>query len=53
MVGIIERYNGLHYTREKAKKYVERAKRHLHLIPNLREKETLHILADYVLERRL
>jgi len=53
VVEIIERYHGLHYTWEKAKEYVERAKRHLHLFPNLREKEALHILANYVLERRL
>jgi octaprenyl-diphosphate synthase len=53
VVEIIERYNGIHYTWEKAKGYVERAKDHLHLFPNSKEKEALCALADYVLERRL
>jgi octaprenyl-diphosphate synthase len=53
VVKIIERYYGVHYTWEKAKQYVERAKGHLHLFPNSREKEALCALADYVLERRL
>jgi octaprenyl-diphosphate synthase len=53
MVEIIERYRGVHYTWEKAKGYIERAKEHLHLFPNSKEKEALYILADYVLERRL
>jgi octaprenyl-diphosphate synthase len=50
---IIERYRGLHYTWEKAKGYVERAKDHLHLFPNSKEKDALCALADYVLQRRL
>jgi octaprenyl-diphosphate synthase len=50
---IIERYQGLHYTWEKAKGYVERAKDHLHLFPNSKEKDALCALADYVLQRRL
>jgi octaprenyl-diphosphate synthase len=53
VVEIIERYNGIHYTWEKAKGYIERAKSHLHLFPNSKEKEALQTLADYVLERRL
>jgi octaprenyl-diphosphate synthase len=50
---IIERYHGIQYTREKAEGYVERAKDCLRLFPDSREKEALHALASYVLERRL
>jgi len=53
VVEIIERYRGIHYTWEKAKIYIARAKEHLHLFPNSKEKEALYALADYVLERRL
>jgi octaprenyl-diphosphate synthase len=50
---VIERYQGVQYTHEKAKEYVKKAKGHLHLFPNSREKEALCTLADYVLERKL
>lgn len=50
---IIERYQGLLYTWEKAKEYVERAKGHLLPFPNSKEKEALCTLADYVVERRI
>jgi octaprenyl-diphosphate synthase len=50
---IIERYNGIQYTYQKAKEYVERAKAHLHLFPDSKEKEALYALANYVLKRRL
>lgn len=53
VVEIIGRYHGLNYTWEKAKEYVERAKGHLRLFPNSREREALYLLADYVLERKL
>jgi len=53
VVEIIESYQGLCYTLEKAKGYIERGKRHLHLFPSSKEKEALYALADYVLERRL
>jgi octaprenyl-diphosphate synthase len=53
VVEIIERYQGLRYTWEKAKEYIERAKRHLQPFPHSREREALQDLADYVLERRL
>jgi len=53
VVEIIERYQGVRYTWEKAKEYVERAKRHLQPFPNSREREALQALADYVLERKL
>ncbi|HMK76565.1 MAG TPA: polyprenyl synthetase family protein [Thermodesulfobacteriota bacterium] len=50
---IIERYRGVHYTWEKAKAYVEKAKDSLRLFPHSKEKEALCTLADYVLERKL
>jgi octaprenyl-diphosphate synthase len=53
VVEIIERYDGINYTWEKAKGYIERAKRHLRLFPDSKEKEAFCVLADYVLERRL
>jgi octaprenyl-diphosphate synthase len=53
VVEIIERYQGIPYTWEKAKGYIERAKNYLHLFPDSKEKEALHTLANYVLERRL
>jgi len=53
VVEIINRYHGIEYTWEKARGYVEKAKDHLRLFPNSKEKEALHALADYVLERRL
>ena len=53
VVEIIDRNQGVQYTKEKAQGYVERAKSHLHLFSNSKEKEALNALADYVLERRL
>jgi octaprenyl-diphosphate synthase len=53
VVKIIDQYHGIRYAWEKAKAYVERAKDRLHLFPDSKEKEALHALADYVLERRL
>jgi octaprenyl-diphosphate synthase len=53
VVKIIERYQGVHYTWEKAMGYIESAKGHLHLFPDSREKEALCALADFVLERKL
>jgi octaprenyl-diphosphate synthase len=53
VVEIIERYHGIHYTWEKAKEYIERAKSRLGLFPHSKEKEALWTLADYVMGRRL
>ena len=53
VVEIIERYHGVQYTWEKAKGCVERARDHLRIFPNLKEREALCALADYVLARRL
>jgi octaprenyl-diphosphate synthase len=53
VVEVIERVDGIQYTWEKAKGYIARAKRHLHLFPISKEREALYTLADYVIERRL
>lgn len=53
IVEIIEKYGGIHQTWQKAKQYIEEAKRYLQIFPNSKEKEALLRLADYVLERRL
>ena len=53
VVKIIEKYEGIKYTWAKAKGYVQRAKDHLRLFPNSKERESLCILADYILERKL
>jgi octaprenyl-diphosphate synthase len=53
VVEMIERYQGLRYSWERAKEYIERAKKHLQPFPDGRERKALEILADYVLERRL
>jgi octaprenyl-diphosphate synthase len=50
---IIDKYQGVAYTWEKAKEYIARAKRHLRLLPDSKEKEALLLLSDFVLERRL
>ena len=52
VVKIIEKYRGVDYTWNKAKRYVERAKQHLALFPESGEKIALCAMADYVLERR-
>jgi geranylgeranyl pyrophosphate synthase len=53
VVEIIKRDGGIQYTWEKAKGYVERAKKYLSAFPDSKEKEALCMLANYVLERRL
>ncbi len=53
VVRIIEKYQGLTYTLEKAKEYVNRAKENLFSLPPSREKEALLSLSDYVLERKV
>lgn len=53
VVAMIEQYDGIRYTFEKAKEYIERAMVYLHLFPDSKEKEALCALANYVLKRRL
>ena len=53
VVKIIERYHGIDYTWEKARTYVEKAKGHLGVFPDSKQRKALYALADYILERRL
>lgn len=50
---LIEKYQGLTYTFQKAEEYITKAKSHLNHFPYSKEKEALSILSDYVLERRV
>lgn len=50
---LIEKYQGLTYTFQKAEEYITKAKSHLQHFPHSKEKEALSILSDYVLERRV
>ncbi len=52
VVGLIDKYRGVDYTWDKAKGHVQKAKEHLRLLPDSREKEALYDLSNYVLERR-
>ncbi len=49
---LIEKYQGLTYTFQKAKEYITKAKAHLQHFPYSKEKDALSRLSDYVLERR-
>jgi octaprenyl-diphosphate synthase len=53
VVEIIERYHGIQYTWEKARGYIEGAKKRLHVFTDSKEREALWALADYVIERKL
>jgi octaprenyl-diphosphate synthase len=50
---IIERSQGIRYSCEKGKEYIDRAKMHLHLFEDSEFRQALFTLADYVIERRL
>ena len=50
---IIERSQGIRYSCEKGKSYIDQAKRHLHLFEDSEVRQALFTLADYVIERRL
>ncbi len=52
VVELIEKYQGIQYTFEKAKRYIENAKQELRIFSPSKEKEALMAMADYVLERR-
>jgi geranylgeranyl pyrophosphate synthase len=49
----IERHHGAHYTWKKAKEYVDQAKDLLQRFPVSKERDALHAMADYILERKL
>jgi octaprenyl-diphosphate synthase len=53
VVAIIERHHGAQYTWEKAKEYVDQAKVLLRVFPLSKERDALHAMADYILERTL
>ncbi|HSB07624.1 MAG TPA: polyprenyl synthetase family protein [Thermodesulfobacteriota bacterium] len=53
VVEIIERSQGIRYSWERAKEYVDQAKRHLHLFEDSEVRQALFTLADYVVARRL
>ena len=53
VVGIIERYQGIQYTLHRAREYIEKAKSHLDIFPNEKERAALGAMADYILERRI
>jgi octaprenyl-diphosphate synthase len=52
VLSLIERCDGIEYTRRRAKELVERAKGYLVLFPDCPEKRALFDLADYVVSRR-
>ncbi len=53
IIALIHSYNGIDYTRERAKLLVESAKSHLVLFADCPAKEALIRLADYVVSRNL
>ena len=53
VVEIIEEHCGIQYVWERAREYIEQAKRHLLLFEDSEVRKALFALADYVIERRL
>jgi octaprenyl-diphosphate synthase len=51
VVGLINRYGGIEYTKEKAREYVAKAKGYLDCFQPSREKTALLAMANYVVER--
>lgn len=51
ILALINRYDGIDYTRRRAGEMVERAKRCLAIFPDSEARQALHILADYVVSR--
>lgn len=51
VTALIHRYNGIDYTRRRAKELVERAKECLAIFPDSEARKAMHILADYVVSR--
>lgn len=52
VIGLIEKYDGIGYTRRKAQEFVGQAKERLAVFPDVEEKEALFELADYIVSRR-
>ncbi|RPJ11989.1 MAG: polyprenyl synthetase family protein [Deltaproteobacteria bacterium] len=53
VVEIIERHRGIQYVWERAREYIEQAKRHLLPFEDSEVRQALFALADYVIARRL
>ena len=53
VVNMIERYRGIHYTWKRAKAYVEKAKDHLRLFPNSKEREALYSIGRLYLGEKI
>ena len=51
VIALIHRYDGIDYTRKRAKELVESAKQRLAVFENGEAKQALEILADYVVSR--
>jgi octaprenyl-diphosphate synthase len=51
VVDLINKYGGIEYTLEKAKRYVAKATGHLDRFHSSREKTALLAMANYVVER--
>lgn len=51
VLGLINRYNGIDYTRQRARELVESAKNCLAIFPDCEVRQALHVLADYVVSR--
>ena len=51
VIDLINRYDGIDYTRYRAQQLVESAKRRLAVFPDGEAKQALEILADYVVSR--
>lgn len=52
VTALIHRYNGIDYTRTRAKELVERAKECLAIFPDSEARRALYVLADYVVNRK-
>jgi len=51
VTALIHRYNGIDYTRTRAKELVARAKEYLEIFPDNEARRAMHVLADYVVSR--
>lgn len=52
VIELIQKYNGIGYTRDRAKTLIESAKSHLSIFADCPAKEAMQRLADYIVSRR-
>lgn len=52
VIEMIDKYDGIDYTRKRAVEMANEAKRHLQIFPSSEVREALEIVADYVISRR-